>query len=97
MMKQQRNGITRGRKLTERNKHQIYEKQTKQKDEKKYKLISVRKRKTNDAKTNNRKNVTRLESYTRFNESLNLQISSLVGCFKKINACLVFSIRFRLS
>ena len=36
----------------------MYEKQTKQKDEKKYKLISVRKRKTKDAKTNNRKNVT---------------------------------------
>ena len=95
-MNQQRNGITRGRKLTERNKHQIYEKQTKQKDEKKYKLISVRKRKTNDAKTNNRKNAT-LGSYTRFNESLNLQISSLVGWFKKINACLVFSICFTLS
>ena len=74
----------------------MYEKQTKQKDEKKYKLISVRKRKTKDAKTNNRKNAT-LGSYTRFNESLNLQISSLVGCFKKINACLVFSICFRLS
>ena len=30
----------------------------------------------------------------RFNESLNLQISALVGCFKKINAFLVFSICF---
>ena len=28
----------------------------------------------------------------RFDKSLNLQISSLVGCFKKINAFLVFSI-----
>ena len=37
-------------------------KKTKQKDEKKYKLICVRKGKTNYAKTNNRKNVT-LGSY----------------------------------
>ena len=29
-----------------------------------------------------------------FNESLNLQIPSLVGCFKKINAFLVFSVCF---
>ena len=31
---------------------------------------------------------------TRFNEFLNFQISSLVDCFKKINAFLVFSICF---
>ena len=30
-----------------------------------------------------------------FNESLNLQIPSLVGCFKKINAFLDFSVCFR--
>ena len=30
----------------------------------------------------------------RFIESFNLQISSLVGCFEKINAFLVFSICF---
>ena len=29
-----------------------------------------------------------------FNESLNLQISSLVGCFKKINVFLVISVCF---
>ena len=31
-----------------------------------------------------------------FNESLNLQISSLAGCFKKINAFLVFSVCFQI-
>ena len=31
----------------------------------------------------------------RFTKSLNIQISSLVGCFKKINAFLVFSLCFR--
>ena len=53
----------RARKLTERNKHLINAKNTKQKDEKKYKLIGVRKEKTNYTRTNNRKNVT-LGSYT---------------------------------
>ena len=54
--------LTRGRKLTERNKHLNLRKQTKQKDENKYKLISVRKRKINYAKKNNREDVT-LGSY----------------------------------
>jgi len=40
----------------------LTQKKTKQKDEKKYKLICVRKGKTNYARTNNRKNVT-LGSY----------------------------------
>ena len=53
--------LTRGRKLTEKNKHLNLRKQTKQKDENRYKLISVRKGKINYAK-NNRKNVT-LGSY----------------------------------
>ena len=47
--------LTRGRKLTERNKHLNLRKQTKQKDENKYKLISLRKGKINYAKKNNRK------------------------------------------
>ena len=54
--------LTRVRKLTERNKHLNLRKQTKQKDENKYKLISLRKGKINYAKKNNRKNVT-LGSY----------------------------------
>ena len=54
--------LTRGRKLTERNKHLNLRKQTKQKDENKYKLISVRKGKINYTKKNNRQNVT-LGSY----------------------------------
>ena len=40
----------------------LTQKKTQQKDEKKYKLICVRKGKTNYARTNNRKNVT-LGSY----------------------------------
>ena len=40
----------------------LTQKKTKQKDEKKYKLICVRKGKTNYTRTNNRKNVT-LGSY----------------------------------
>ena len=47
--------LTRGRKLTEKNKHLNLRKQTKQKDEKKNKLISVRKGKINYAKKNSGK------------------------------------------
>ena len=48
-MKQQRNGNEGAKKWQKGVKTKIYEKKTKQKDEKKYKLISVRNGKTNDA------------------------------------------------
>ena len=49
--------------------NELPKKKTKQMDEKKYKLICVRKGKTNYARTNNRKNVT-LGSYTLVKKSV---------------------------
>ena len=62
-MKQQRNAKEGAKTDRKEYKHLNLRKKTKQKDEKKYKLIGVRKGKTNYARTNNRKNVT-LGSYT---------------------------------
>ena len=49
---------------------------------------------TADNGTHRTKYLNKVQLKPRFNESLNLQISSLVGCFKKIHVFLVFSICF---